>query len=214
MNIERRAFGTEIRMAEHDGKQVIEGHAAVFDVWSNDLGGFKERILHGAFDGRMEDDVRALFNHDSNLILGRSVSKTLSLSIDKSGLYYRIAPPDTTYARDLAISMERGDINQSSFAFWVGEDRWYETESQEYRRDVSVVEQLFDVSPVTFPAYSEAGAAVSQRSMKLFTDFLERLQAEGTGDGQMPGSVDDMAVTNQVVRDSQRRRLALVRAQF
>src|SRR5690606_29136668 len=110
-------------------KPVISGHAAVFDTLSEPMWGFREKIAPGAFDDVLEDDVRALFNHDPNFILGRTRSGTLKIAVDMRGLQYEIDPPDTQPARDLIVSMERGDVSQSSFAFIVAEDDWDEDES-------------------------------------------------------------------------------------
>ena len=108
--MERRFLGAEIRAAADTPK--IEGYAIRFGVESQDLGGFREVIAPDATIAF--DDVRALFNHDSNFVLGRQSSKTLDLKRDDKGLYMVTEPPDTTWARDLLTSMRRGDINQQS----------------------------------------------------------------------------------------------------
>ena len=96
--IERRSFvidGLTIETRD-DSKRIIRGHAAVFNQLSEDLGGFHEQIMPGTFAEAIErDDVRALFNHDANFVLGRAVSKTLRLSEDARGLAIEIDPPDT-----------------------------------------------------------------------------------------------------------------------
>lgn len=115
-------FKLETR-ADDDDSPVIRGHAAVFDSLSENLGGFKEIIKRGAFLDAIEtDDVRALFNHDSNFVLGRNTAGTLRMSEDDTGLAVEIDPPDTTWARDLLTSMRRDDITQMSFAFTVKPD--------------------------------------------------------------------------------------------
>jgi HK97 family phage prohead protease len=117
------------------------------------------------------DDVRGLFNHDPNFILGRSASGTLTVSTDERGLRYDIEAPDTQTIRDLVLApMLRGDINQSSFAFRVARDgeRWYEDEEGVVIREISRFSRLFDVSPVTYPAYQEADSGV--RSLKVWQE--------------------------------------------
>src|SRR5579875_2269362 len=113
-----------------DGK--IVGYAAPFNSWSEDLGLFREIIRPGAFKRAIESrqDVRALFNHDPNLVLGRTSSGTLTLSEDEHGLLYEITPPDTQFARDLMKLIERGDIAGSSFGFSVVHQRWGSQEDE------------------------------------------------------------------------------------
>lgn len=164
MNIERRFFNSELRADE--GAPVI-GHGAVFNSQSEDLGGFREIIAPGAFDGRLDDDVRALFNHDQNLVLGRTKSGTLRLGLDDTGLTYEVDFPGTTIARDLRESIKRGDIDQSSFAFTVEEDDFADVDGV-IVRTIHRVSQLFDVSPVTYPAYPAADVGV--RNLKRFLE--------------------------------------------
>lgn len=139
------------------------GYAAVFGVWSEDLGGFREMIQPGAFRNALKtSDVRALVNHDPSLILGRTKSGTLALREDEVGLYIDVTLPETSYARDLAASVRRGDIDQMSFAFTVALDDWTWS-GDTVRRVVQEVEQLYDVSPVTYPAFPQTSASVRSR---------------------------------------------------
>ena len=135
----------------------IEGYAAVFDSWSESLGGnepFIEKVCKGAFAQTIqEDDIRALFNHDPNYVLGRNIAGTLTLQEDDKGLLVRITPPNTQWAKDLLVSIARGDITQMSFGFTVELDRWSYEEGKDVRELLKV--KLFDVSPVTFPAYTQ-----------------------------------------------------------
>ena len=146
----------EIRINESDGGTCIEGHAAVFDSWSETLGGifpFKEKVRKGAFAESIgKDDIRALFNHDPNYVLGRNRAGTLELVEDNVGLRVRITPPDTSWARDITTSIRRGDISQMSIGFVVEDDEWSSKDGID-TRDLKKV-RLFDVSPVTFPAYT------------------------------------------------------------
>src|SRR5579884_3981804 len=123
MKFERRTFKVELRAAAADGDQAkgrtISGYAALFNSLSEDLGGFREIIAPGAFDGCMDDDVRCLFNHDPNMVLGRTASKTLRIEQDDTGLKFECDLPDTDDARDLVELMKRGDVDQCSFAFTV-----------------------------------------------------------------------------------------------
>ena len=149
---EKRTMGTiEVREAEGD-EMVLEGYAAVFNS-ETDLGAFREVIKPGAFDDVMNNDVRALINHDPNLVLGRTTNGTLKLEQDERGLKYRVELGKQQYAKDFYESVKRGDISQSSFAFTIDKQSWNEERTV---RSVDKVRQLLDVSPVTYPAYSAA----------------------------------------------------------
>ena len=181
-NMERRLFANEFRVVDDKKKKSkkIIGYASVFNSDSQDLGGFIERINPNAFDNVIEDnqDVRALFNHNADLgVLGRTTSGTLRLSVDEKGLKYEIDAPDTQLARDLIASMERGDITQSSFGFTISEngDSWDEDSEGRTIRTISQVEQLFDISPVVYPAYTDASVA-----LRNFDNYKENKQKTNT----------------------------------
>lgn len=149
---EKRTTGTiEVREADGD-EMILEGYASVFNS-ETDLGAFREVIKPGAFDGVMDNDVRALINHDPNLVLGRTTNGTLELSVDERGLKYKVKLGNQTFARDFYESVKRGDISQSSFAFTIDEQSWNEERTV---RSIDKVRTLLDVSPVTYPAYSAA----------------------------------------------------------
>lgn len=166
----------EVRAAE-DGSMKIDGYASVFNSRSELLGWYYEYIEEGFFDDVLKDDVRALFNHDANYVLGRTVSNTLSLSVDNTGLRYSIDLPNTSFAKDLCESMKRGDISQSSFGFVVGLDRWeYDDKNDIYIRYLVKAERLFDVSPVTYPAYTQTSSTA--RSLQEIEAFKAELRGE------------------------------------
>jgi len=123
-DVEIRAFPLgELRVIGEGEVRKIMGHAAIFDQLSEDLGWFREKIEPGAFAATIPiADVRALVNHDPNYVLGRNVAGTLALTEDERGLAIDVTPPDTQWARDLMISMERGDINQMWFPGGQGAD--------------------------------------------------------------------------------------------
>jgi HK97 family phage prohead protease len=170
MKIERRTFGMEFRADEESGK--VTGYGAVFDSLSENLGGFRETIAPGAFDGVLEDDVVALINHDPNLLLARTSSGTLKLDVDSAGLRYAFDISEASYAKDLAISLKRGDIKQSSFAFSVDQDTWKEDDDGRIIRTIVKVARLYDVSPVTYPAYPDTSVAL--RGFEQFQQTLSR----------------------------------------
>lgn len=174
---------TELRIADGDGGgPIIEGHAAVFDSWSETLGGifpFKEIVRKGAFNESIgKDDIRALFNHDPNYVLGRNRAGTLELVEDEIGLRVKITPPDTSWAKDILTSIRRGDITQMSIGFIVLDDKWSTKDGMDVREIRKV--QLFDVSPVTFPAYTATDVGV--RAMQEYDGYKaeQRSKAEET----------------------------------
>jgi HK97 family phage prohead protease len=136
------------------------------------MGGFYEQIASGAFDDVLDNDVRAYFNHDENLLLGRVSSGTLRIGTDKRGLWYEVDLPETSYARDLMELMKRGDVNQSSFAFLIDRDRWEERDGKTYRI-IEKVSRLLDVSPVSQPAYPDATSELMARNDKPESEGAE-----------------------------------------
>lgn len=156
-----------------DGK--IVGHASVFDSWSETLGGifpFKEIVRKGTFTETIKlDDIRALFNHDPSYVLGRNKAGTLELEEDEIGLRVVITPPDTSWANDLIKNLRRGDISQMSIGFIVLEDTWGTQDGIDIREIKKV--QLFDVSIVTYPAYTQTDVGV--RAMESYKDYKSKL---------------------------------------
>lgn len=144
------------------GGKVLKGYSAVFDELSNDLGGFRERISPGAFANTiLKDDVKALFNHNPDNVLGRNKSNTLRLTEDSKGLFMEVDLPETPVAQGLAVSIERGDITGQSFAFKVnpGGQQFSEDEDGNAIRTLTDL-TLFDVGPVVFPAYPQTDVAL------------------------------------------------------
>lgn len=165
--IRRFLLGDELGVEERDGKpSKIVGYAArfyngepgtQFQLYTN----VYERIMPGAFTKALErgDDTRALFNHDPNLLLGRTVAGTLELEQTTRGLRYRITPnTDTQVTRDVLSHIARGDVSGSSFAFTIDEESWRREGDIEVREIRSL--KLYDVSPVTYPAYSATSVGV------------------------------------------------------
>lgn len=162
----------ELRAAQNESEQTtIAGYGAVFNARSLllfDL--FVEEIAPGAFDDVLNDDVRALFNHDRNFVLGRTTSGTLQLEADTRGLSYIITPPDTQTVRDLVLTpIARGDVTGSSFGFRVADDgdEWRQ-EGDLVIRTIHRFSRLIDISPVTYPAYE--GTHVAQRSLDAWKE--------------------------------------------
>jgi len=196
MTLERRTYLGEVEFRAEGKRLLAYGYAARFDTLSQNLGGFVERIKPGAFAKTVQEaDIRALFNHSPDHILGRNKAGTLSVAEDADGLPYEIDLPDNGLGRDLAVSLERGDITGSSFGFRVvnGGEEWSETDTGFALRTLTEV-ALRDVGPVTFPAYTEADSALRSlaeaRSLDLPTlieaakanKLSEALRAEDTED--------------------------------
>ncbi len=182
----KRAFDLELEEREYGDAPRIVGHAAVFDRLSEDLGGFREEIKPGAFtrtiaglQGKERDDVIALFNHNENYVLGSTKSGSLKLAEDDRGLLVDVqVDPDNATIRDLVLKpMRRGDINKMSFAFRIVQERWRDPRKDERDKGIdtpvrSVREvKLYDVSVVTYPAYTQTDATVRSALVGVGIDF-------------------------------------------
>jgi hypothetical protein len=152
----------ELRTAEGQDLRVLSGYAALFDTEAEIAGLFVERIAPGAFRAALArpDDVRALFNHDPSLLLGRVANGTLRLTEDARGLRYEVDlnPTDPDAQRVLA-KVSRGDVTQSSFGFRVTQADPFTVRSDGKPLRVIREVELFDVSPVTYPAYEETSVS-------------------------------------------------------
>lgn len=185
-NIERRTFSAPISRKMEDGKEsrTVMGYAAMFNSQSEALfGSWVEEIAPGAFDETDMSDVRALFNHDDNKILARTPG-TLSLEVDAKGLRYEFSMPHTTYGDDLIESMSRGDVSQSSFGFTVEEDEviYRDNEKLLPLRRILKIGRLFDVSPVTYPAYPETTSEVRSRFGGAIPAAVKTINTENNTD--------------------------------
>lgn len=176
---ERRFCVTGIEVRKSDAgtsPTVFRGYAAKFNSLSNDFGGWKERIAPGFFDSVLADDVRILRDHEPSLILGRTRAGTGRIGVDQIGLWFEYDDPQTTYSRDLAISIDRQDVNQCSFAFlpvMEGGDMWEQMPDGTYMRTLLKCQQLFDCSVVTFPAYEDTSVASREFKKIQIPDGIE-----------------------------------------
>jgi HK97 family phage prohead protease len=159
--MERRSLTTPPELRAGDNGKTIAGYAAVFNDIADIGGSFREIIAPGAFKDTLAGDIRALVDHDSGRVIGRSTAGTLRLTEDDKGLRVEVDLPDTTDGRDLAVSLTRGDISGMSFGFRVKSDEWDESASIPLRTIRSV--ELFEVSAVAFPAYE--GTELALRSL-------------------------------------------------
>lgn len=167
LRVERRAEGG-------GAAPVFVGHAAVFDaetvIYESEFYRWTEVVRRGAFRNALAEaqDVRALFNHDANYVIGRTASGTLSLAEDAAGLLATFTPPDIQWARDLMVSVERGDVTGMSFGFRVrpgGERSVFTRQGSQEREFRELLDlDLSDVSIVTYPAYDATSVAIRSRA--------------------------------------------------
>lgn len=165
-----------------DGQLTVRGHAAVFDRLSLDLGGFRERIAPDAFDRVLDGnpDVHLLQDHSTLHTLARTKNKTLELRRDPVGLHFWAKVAPTSYARDLQILMERGDVDQASFAFTVARDEWLVDDQEQVTRTILEVGELYDVTITAQGAYPQTDTSV-------VAHMRSKLKAE-IKEGRLPGS--------------------------
>lgn len=155
MNEQRPA--TLAAETREDGAMVLRGYAALYSTEATIAGMFRESIAPGAFDEAVgRDDVRALFNHNPDYVLGRTTAGTLRLDVDGTGLRYEVQlnPADTEHQRIWQM-VSRGDVSQSSFGFEVTDQTWGERKAGELPLRIITKTKLYDVSPVTYPAYAQ-----------------------------------------------------------
>ena len=195
--IERRYIprsAGEVRFERREGgKTGIAGTAAVVDSLSEELFGFREKIAPGAFDSALKkSDIRGLFNHDPNMILGRTKPGTMTVRADGKGLHYDI--PDLPASRaDVAEAIERGDVDGNSFSFVVGKDSWEYPKEGPSIRTILEFDELFDLGPVTFPAYPQTTVSARARAMATAKPAESLVDASAASDARRR-ALDLMAI--------------------
>jgi len=147
--------------SDENGIGQISGYAALFDVASEDMG-FIEYMKPGSFDGVDMSKVLALYNHNYDNILARVEAGTLSLNVDKKGLSFTLTVPDTTVGRDVYENAKNGNLQGCSFGFVIGNDDWERGEDGELIHTITQIEELFEISIVTLPAYTETSIQVTR----------------------------------------------------
>jgi len=192
IKIERKLTLGEARVA--GGMPTIRGYGAVFYNEQDEgtefqlFDGYYERIMPGAFDGQLGADVRALYNHDPNIVLGRTTAGTLRLSVDSVGLVYEIDPPDTPQVRALCESIKRGDVSGSSFQFTPVSTTYDRGDDGEiYISRNKVV--LHEVGPCTFPAYPSTSANLRSGESATFREIEEEVKRYFTSEVKIPRDV-------------------------
>lgn len=188
-----------------DGSRRVEGYALVFDTMSRDLGGVFESIDPHALDGVLANsDVMCWLNHDqSRGALARcrgeqvpqsEAGNSLELEVDEIGLRYAFDAPKTALGDELLEGLRRGDINQSSFAFTVKEDKWERNEDGTARRTILKFERLYDVSPVYDPAYYGTDVKLNKRGLEELEarEQKEREEAEEARKAELAAYFDEL----------------------
>lgn len=202
-------FEAELRVKRaDDGTKKIVGYAAKFDKMSQNLGGFVEKIDKRFFDRALKTaDVRGLKNHSEHHVLGRTKSGTMELHVDDIGLRYEIKVPETQVGRDTVTEIERGDMDGSSFSFTVEDegDHWDSSVNPPIRTLMSC-RDLFDVGPVTYPAYLDT--EVSCRSFDRFKESEQR-DRDGARTAELLAEETRKAETLAIQRRRQATRLRL-----
>ena len=188
-----RSFPIQLRAAAEGGKRTLTGYAAVFDQvttlvradsWYKGSPEIREVIERGAFSKSIkQSDQRAVWNHNTDVVLGRRKNGTLRLWEDENGLGNEITPPDTDMIRDMVIApIERGDVDQMSFGFRVIADSVLEEDNVITIRLKEI--DLVEVSPCTIPAYAGTSIGLSARSEDRIEEFRQLRQAATTEPGQ------------------------------
>lgn len=180
--IETRHFSGKVELRKEGEKTYLSGRAIVYNQLSNVIFGFREKIEPGAFAGSLGpdgDDVRALAHHSSDMVIGRQTAGTLKLDDRSDGMYFEIEMPDTTYARDLVVSIERGDITGMSFGFRTIDDKWEMDEETGAEIRTVIEAKLREISPVAWPAYPQTIIDTESRAMEsTLADVRAKLAEE------------------------------------
>jgi uncharacterized protein len=163
-----RDFRTKFNITrdeETPDEMIIEGYFALYEseteLWQNSF----EIISKGAFDNTLNNDIRALWNHNTQYVLGRNRSNSLELKTDDKGLYAKITLPNTQYAEDLYQLIKRGDINQASFGFNILDEDFEELANGGYRWRIKEID-LHEISVVTFPAYENTTVQAREKQVE------------------------------------------------
>jgi len=208
--IERRVLPMDVVMRAGDGEESgrLIGHAAVFNEWTKisepwfgDL--YEEQVAPGAFRKTIkEGDIRALWNHDPNIVLGRLKAGTLELKEDDAGLAATITPPDNEWGRPVLDAVRRGDVSGMSIAFQVVKESWTipdkEKEPGALRKRVIREAKLFEVSPVTFPAYPQTDIGARSDDGEEESRLLRAFRAARLAELGLPLEADERAEVRQI----------------
>ena len=201
-----RCYNFEMRASKNETEQgIIEGRAIVYDSVT-DLGYFDEVISAGALKNTNLKDVRFLVNHNTDMIpLARSrnnnENSTMQLMVDEKGLSIRVKLDleNNSEARNLYSAIERGDITGMSFMFTIRSQKWEDEDTDHPKRTITDIEQVFEVSAVTFPAYEETEINARCRSeLESYKKALESAR-NNTPDGDSDNLLELMKMKNRIL---------------
>lgn len=201
-----RCYNFEMRTGKNETEQgIIEGRAIVYDSVTN-LGYFDEVISAGALKNTNLKDVRFLVNHNTDMIpLARSrnnnENSTMQLMVDENGLSIRVRLDieNNSEARNLYSAIERGDITGMSFMFTIKSQKWENEDTDHPKRTILDIEQVFEVSAVTFPAYEET--EINARCKSELESYKRALDSarSNTPDGDSDNLIELMKMKNRIL---------------
>lgn len=184
MNREKniRDFRTKFEITrdeETPDERTIEGYFALYESETELWAGSYEIISKGAFENTIQkNDIRALWNHNTQYVLGRNKNGSLELKADDKGLFATIKLPNTQYAEDLYSLVKRGDIDQASFGFNILDEELEELADGGYRWRIKDID-LHEISVVTFPAYENTSVQAREKQVKeIETRKLQQKKSE------------------------------------
>jgi HK97 family phage prohead protease len=181
---EQRTIDVDVASLDTRGRTVV-GYAALYDVLSDDLGGYREKIAPGAFNGVLDSDVRALLNHDPNEVLGRTKSGTLRLFDEPKGLRFELDLPDSPLGQNMRTAISRGDLDGASFRFEVGQEAW-----DGDVRTVKTVKALHDASLATYPAYPAASVELRTKPKPAKETTMDE-ETSSSDSGAVEAAIED-----------------------
>ncbi len=199
--IERRTVPVEVKAnKDAEGRIHITGYAIPFNSSSVDLGGFKEVIMPGTFDGVLgsKRDIVSTVNHQPTRILGRLANRTLTLTPDAKGIFMDAIPPDTQAVRDAITEIEGGYMNGMSFQFVVKRDKFVRQTDGSVLREVREAD-LIELGPVTFPAYGATTAQVSAEARSAVEALQQENETEETPEAEASAQEEEKKTTASVL---------------
>jgi HK97 family phage prohead protease len=191
----KRDFKTQFKVTREEvnpDELIIEGYFALYEQETELFEGSYEIISRGAFDKTLNNDIRALWNHNTQYVLGRNKSGTLEVKADDKGLFATVRLPKTQYAKDLYELVQRGDVDQCSFGFNILGEDLEELASGGYRWRINEID-LHEVSVVTFPAYENT--TVSARAKEIDQIKERKLEEKRSALTKRLGAIKNVETT-------------------